>query len=319
MNKIKKKDNHLFDLNDFVLCQDGEFGKIKVFIRDDQAEIERKSGKKDFSVIDLMRLSEDDESLYYRDELNPKIFANNIMIPQVRNKLIQSSKDFLEEMTRGMTDQNIDLVVKDIMLVGSNASYNYSDFSDLDIHILYDTENLGDNLSKFFAKEYFEAFRRLFNQSHDIKIYDLPVEFYAEDINSNGVYNGRYSILNDAWIQFPDKNRVEINSTEVEAKYDLYKSDIDSCISATGGYETAIDLYKKLFKMRRTALQSGGEFCTENLAFKRLRNDGSITKLRDYIRNEHDKELSVESIRNIMHEAIMGNSSIDEIFKDNDD
>lgn len=319
MNKIKKKDNHLFDLNDFVLCPDGEFGKIKVFIRDDQAEIERKSGKKDFSVIDLMRLSEDDESLYYRDELNPKIFANNIMIPQVRNKLIQSSKDFLEEMTRGMTDQNIDLVVKDIMLVGSNASYNYSDFSDLDIHILYDTENLGDNLSKFFAKEYFEAFRRLFNQSHDIKIYDLPVEFYAEDINSNGVYNGRYSILNDAWIQFPDKNRVEINSTEVEAKYDLYKSDIDSCISATGGYETAIDLYKKLFKMRRTALQSGGEFCTENLAFKRLRNDGSITKLRDYIRNEHDKELSVESIRNIMHEAIMGNSSIDEIFKDNDD
>lgn len=319
MNKIKKKDNHLFDLNDFVLCPDGEFGKIKVFIRDDQAEIERKSGKKDFSVIDLMRLSEDDESLYYRDELNPKIFANNIMIPQVRNKLIQSSKDFLEEMTRGMTDQNIDLVVKDIMLVGSNASYNYSDFSDLDIHILYDTENLGDNLSKFFAKEYFEAFRRLFNQSHDIKIYDLPVEFYAEDINSNGVYNGRYSILNDAWIQFPDKNRVEINSTEVEAKYGLYKSDIDSCISATGGYETAIDLYKKLFKMRRTALQSGGEFCTENLAFKRLRNDGSITKLRDYIRNEHDKELSVESIRNIMHEAIMGNSSIDEIFKDNDD
>lgn len=319
MNKIKKKDNHLFDLNDFVLCPDGEFGKIKVFIRDDQAEIERKSGKKDFSVIDLMRLSEDDESLYYRDELNPKIFANNIMIPQVRNKLIQSSKDFLEEMTRGMTDQNIDLVVKDIMLVGSNASYNYSDFSDLDIHILYDTENLGDNLSKFFAKEYFEAFRRLFNQSHDIKIYDLPVEFYAEDINSNGVYNGRYSILNDAWIQFPDKNRVEINSTEVEAKYSLYKSDIDSCISATGGYETAIDLYKKLFKMRRTALQSGGEFCTENLAFKRLRNDGSITKLRDYIRNEHDKELSVESIRNIMHEAIMGNSSIDEIFKDNDD
>ena len=319
MNKIKKKDNHLFDLNDFVLCPDGEFGKIKVFIRDDQAEIERKSGKKDFSVIDLMRLSEDDESLYYRDELNPKIFANNIMIPQVRNKLIQSSKDFLEEMTRDMTDQNIDLVVKDIMLVGSNASYNYSDFSDLDIHILYDTENLGDNLSKFFAKEYLEAFRRLFNQSHDIKIYDLPVEFYAEDINSNGVYNGRYSILNDAWIQFPDKNRVEINSTEVEAKYSLYKSDIDSCISATGGYETAIDLYKKLFKMRRTALQSGGEFCTENLAFKRLRNDGSITKLRDYIRNEHDKELSVESIRNIMHEAIMGNSSIDEIFKDNDD
>ena len=319
MNKITKKDNHLFDLNDFVLCPDGEFGKIKVFIRDDQAEIERKSGKKDFSVIDLMRLSEDDESLYYRDELNPKIFANNIMIPQVSNKLIQSSKDFLEEMTRDMTDQNIDLVVKDIMLVGSNASYNYSDFSDLDIHILYDTENLGDNLSKFFAKEYFEAFRRLFNQSHDIKIYDLPVEFYAEDINSNGVYNGRYSILNDAWIQFPDKNRVEINSTEVEAKYSLYKSDIDSCISATGGYETAIDLYKKLFKMRRTALQSGGEFCTENLAFKRLRNDGSITKLRDYIRNEHDKELSVESIRNIMHEAIMGNSSIDEIFKDNDD
>lgn len=319
MNEAKKKNNHLFDLNDFVLCPDGEFGKIKVFIRDDQAEIERKSGKKDFSVIDLMRLSEDDESLYYRDELNPKIFANNVMIPQVRNKLIQSSKDFLEEMTRGMTDQNIDLVVKDIMLVGSNASYNYSDFSDLDIHILYDTENLGDNLSKFFAKEYFEAFRRLFNQSHDIKIYDLPVEFYAEDINSNGVYNGRYSILNDAWIQFPDKNRVEINSTEVEAKYSLYKSDIDSCISATGGYETAIDLYKKLFKMRRTALQSGGEFCTENLAFKRLRNDGSITKLRDYIRNEHDKELSVESIRNIMHEAIMGNSSIDEIFKDNDD
>lgn len=315
MNKDKKKNKYLFDLNDFVLCPDGEFGKIKIFIRDDQAEIERKSGKKDFSVIDLMKLSEDDESLYYRDELNPKIFSNNMMIPEVRNKLFQAAQDFLEEMTRGMTDQNIDLMVKDVMLVGSNASYNYSDFSDLDIHILYDAANLGDELSKFFAKEYFEAFRRLFNQSHNINVHGLPVEFYAEDVNSNGIYNGRYSIVNNAWIQFPDKNRVAINSTDVEAKYDLYKSDIDSCISVSGGYETAIDLYKKLFKMRRTALQSGGEFCTENLAFKKLRNDGSITKLRDYIRNEHDKELSVESIRDLMHEALTGNLSIDEIFK----
>lgn len=308
MNKKKS----MFDLNDFVLCPDGEFGKIKVFLRDEEVEVDRKSGKHNFLLKDLTKLKED--IVYCRDELNTKLFKDDMMIPEVRAKLIGATEDFLQEMTKNMTSQAVDLLVEDILLVGSNASYNYSDFSDIDIHILYNPLNLGDELSLFFAKEYFETFRRLFNQSHQITVYGLPVEFYAEDITNEGIYNGKYSVLNDKWVKFPDKEKVNVNSADIEAKFDLYKSDIESYLEIPGQYENALELYKKIFKMRRAALHTGGEFCTENLAFKKLRNEGWITKLRDYIRNERDKSLSVESLREMFAECIKGNLDFDDIF-----
>lgn len=258
-----------------------------------------------------------EDSYNYREELNNKIFLNNIMIENVRENLLKATEDFLSEMTRGMLEENIYLFIKDIMLVGSNASYNYSEYSDIDIHILYDSTNLGEDNSKFFAREYFETFRRLFNQSHKITVYSIPVEFYVEDINNAGVYNGRYSLLTNNWVQFPVKDAVEVNSADVEAKYDLYKSDIESYTSISGQYENSLELYKRIFKMRRSALRGGGEFCTENLVFKKLRNEGLIDKLRDYIRNERDKQLSVESLREIISEAIRGENSIPLLYEEN--
>ena len=54
----------------------------------------------------------------------------------------------------------------------------------------------------------------------------------------------------------------------------------------------------KLKTMRQSAVEKYGEFSVENLAFKKLRNDGYIEKLFDYTASVFDDNLSVEGIQN---------------------
>ena len=46
--------------------------------------------------------------------------------------------------------------------------------------------------------------------------------------------------------------------------------------------------------MRLTGLSEEGELSTENLTFKKLRDNGYLQKLNDIIHTEFDKELSLE-------------------------
>ena len=45
--------------------------------------------------------------------------------------------------------------------------------------------------------------------------------------------------------------------------------------------------------MRGAAVQKGGEFSLENLAFKELRNQGYLDKFSDHITKLQDKQLSL--------------------------
>ena len=54
------------------------------------------------------------------------------------------SNDFIEELA----DDGIKFDLADVRIVGSNCSYNYTDRSDLDVHIVADTSDFDcqDNL-----------------------------------------------------------------------------------------------------------------------------------------------------------------------------
>lgn len=286
----------LIDVNDFVLCPNGELGTINCFLSDDIAYVKNSSGGKKFKKEDLVKLTnflkeEEFSNPYFQDELNPDLFEDMRLIPDVREALLVIANEFIEEVE----SEEYKLPVVDINLVGSNASYNYNEMSDIDVHIVVDINKLGQN-SDFFAKSFFEAKRKLFSQQHKIDVKGRPVEVYIEDSNNKGIYNGIYSILNNKWIQIPSKEKVQIDTTSVQIKFDSLHSIIANMINEPGNMKEAIKLYKHLFDMRKSGLKTGGEFCVENLVFKKLRDSELIDRLREYMYKERDKELSLESV-----------------------
>ena len=57
--------------------------------------------------------------------------------------------------------------------------------------------------------------------------------------------------------------------------------------------------------MRKSGLKNAGEFSSENIVFKKLRDAGLIDRLRDYMYKERDKELSLESAEQVIKEIFV--------------
>ena len=112
------------------------------------------------------------DAVTFHDKLNPKLWNGTKLRPEVRDQLIKIAEDFLQEL--GVHD----LDVKDITISGSNAAYSYTKYSDLDLHILVDMGNLP--VDEVY-KELFNAKKTIYNESHDIKIHNIPVELYVQD------------------------------------------------------------------------------------------------------------------------------------------
>lgn len=287
-----EKKQRLFDVNDFVLCPNGELGTIECFLSDDAAKIKNSLGEKEFNISSLKKLKkikENEDSVYFRQNLNPDLWNNFSLYEDVREALLLIAKDFIKEIEDG----EFSLPVVDIVMVGSEASFNYTDFSDIDIHILSNLELLGNS---FFVKKYFEIKRKLFSREHLITVKGHPVELYVEDIKNNGVYNGVFSVLKNKWLKIPSKDIVNIDMSDVQKKFDDYHEMISQIINSSGNLDEAIKLYRHLFKMRKNSLMLGGEFSVENLVFKKIRDNGLLDRLREYMYKERDKALSLESI-----------------------
>ena len=115
------------------------------------------------------------EDIEKHDALNPKLWdERGNLKPEVREKILEIAKEF----TDGLKEDGIKFDLKDIRLVGSNCSYNYTDKSDLDVHLIMDTDSLEcpDDLYPLL----YSAYRSLFNGKLDIDFYGIPVELYVE-------------------------------------------------------------------------------------------------------------------------------------------
>jgi predicted nucleotidyltransferase len=68
--------------------------------------------------------------------------------PKVRKNLLEITYQFIESL-------DIDVVIEDIIVVGSIANYNWSKFSDIDVHILVDYKQFSNELKDMYV-EYFD-------------------------------------------------------------------------------------------------------------------------------------------------------------------
>ena len=233
------------------------------------------------------------KSFSLQETLNPKIWDNYDdpkdakMKPKVRKALERIAEEFIDYLGE-------DVMVEDIILTGSLANYNWSNFSDFDLHILIDLQQYEKESETY--KELYDLKKRIFNDSHDIKIMGYDVELYAQDKEESHVSSAVYSVANDEWINVPKKDFKKIDKNVLVNKIDNWVEKIETTIkdSETDGVEKLEVIKDKLKEYRKCGLEKGGELSYENLVFKFLRRSKHIEKLFDKINELKDKELSVE-------------------------
>ena len=194
----------------------------------------------------------------------------------------------------------IDITVEDIRFTGSLANYNWSKFSDVDLHIIIDFTEVDENFA--LVKEYFNSRKSLWNLQHEIMIHDFEVEIYVQDEKEPHASTGIYSILNDQWSTRPavsvDANNVDFDNVEKKAESLMEQIDRALELYDRERYQEALDraemLREKIRKFRQSGLESGGEYSIENIAFKALRRNEYLLKLSELKRDAYDKLMSIE-------------------------
>lgn len=227
------------------------------------------------------------ENLEIHDTLNPKLWdSNDKLIPDVRDKILEIVEEFKKNVQE-MTD--LELNPLDIYLVGSNASYNYTSHSDVDVHIVINFNTIDENSGLVQSLMNFQ--KSSFNSGYDIKIHGIDVELYVEDLNSTALSNGVFSVMQDQWIKKPEK--IEVEEIDIDDDVDEWKEKINAALDS----KSADDIGKvidDLYILRKTSLISEGEFSRGNLIFKSIRDLGLLEDLKIYYLKTKSKELSLE-------------------------
>lgn len=230
------------------------------------------------------------EYLKVKDQLNPKIWKNeNKLQPQVRAALLKNAIEFIKFL-------NLEkLPIKDIRFTGSLANYTWTDFSDLDVHIVIDFNEL--DADEDTLRELFKTKKSLWETKIKAKVKGYDVELYVEDINEDVNSTGVYSLIKDQWIEKPIKQVIGIDTSDIQLKSASLMNLIDH-LESLDDNDIKISLLntlkEKLKNYRKAGLESEGEFSTENLVFKILRNNGYLKKIKNALFNSLNKKLSLE-------------------------
>jgi len=231
--------------------------------------------------------------------LSGKIWEKGgILKPEVRTKMIELGKEFYKSL-------GIDYPIKDIFFTGSLANYNWTSHSDADVHVLFEAPEEDE-----FLSEYIFAKKEVWSDKHNITIYGFPVELFAKNVEDEHGSKAIYSLLQNKWVKKPSKKNVNIDSESIQIKTaDLMNKidDVEKISDDEKRFDAADKLKDKIKKMRQASLEAGGEYSTENLVFKTLRNNGYLDKLSDIKIMSFDKQKSLNEVE-LMNSPIKRNT-----------
>jgi len=234
-----------------------------------------------------MRLRELQESpiVTVNRRLNPKLWDNGDLDPQIAEKLKEIAEAFVDFV-------GIELDIVDLTITGSNANYTWTEHSDLDLHVI--VSGLPDDNTR----ELFNAKKTLWGDQHDITIKGMPVECYVQGQDEKHHSTGVYSLLNASWLIEPKKTKPQVDDAAVEAKKDAVLHDIEVALLSKD-LDKIRSVKDKIVKMRKAGLERAGEWSTENLVFKIIRNLGLIDQIAEKIRELEDEQLSLEQAQQL--------------------
>jgi len=224
------------------------------------------------------------------DELDATFWNNRHLDPQVRAQLLRIATDFYEKLS-------LPAEILDITLTGSEANYNYSAGSDLDLHIVINYSDVDDNLK--LVKDFLTMAKTNWNRNHEILIKDHEVEIYVQDKSEPHHSTGVYSLLKGKWVIDPVKKEFQVSEDAIHQKSRSIENLIEMVLDLKlekkyeEAYGEADRLMGKIVRYRQCGLEKGGEFSVENLVFKTLRHNEYLKKLSDLKKETYDKLMSL--------------------------
>jgi predicted nucleotidyltransferase len=232
-------------------------------------------------------------SFKVQKELNPDIWLMDDegykMRPEIRDSLLKIVEDYEEFV-------DIDLDIEDIILTGSLSNFNWSEFSDVDLHILIDFEDPSESIEK----KYLDSRRIIWNSLRDVNVKGFESEIYVQDSKEQHFASGMYSVMYNDWVVEPEEKEVVLDPKKILSKSKQWMDMIDQIednMERTSPNElmsTVDDLKRRLKKYRGAGLADKGEYSYENLTFKFLRRNGYIGKLMGLKNKLIDKSLTLE-------------------------
>ena len=226
-----------------------------------------------------------------KSTLNEEMWASEDKLdPEISKKLTQIAKDFLAKL-------GLETSVWGLILTGSLANYNWSRFSDIDLHIVIPFNELDENYD--LVREFFNAKQTNWNKKHDIYIKGHEVEIYVQDENETHFSTGVYSITEDRWLTKPEKMTAQVDKPAVRAKADSLMRQVEDLeeMYSQQQYEEAFKhaehLKEKIKRMRKCGLEKGGIFSVENITFKVLRRNGYLERLFELLGSSYDKIMTL--------------------------
>ena len=310
-NEIKKKKlNENVDFakkEKLLLGDDGDYAHIFDKTFDDIiSEYENKNTTPFLTRESIDEIVDDNEmgdvlhSFDIQKQLNPKFWINGKLNSRVRLRLLDIADTFFDSL-------GVDWVKpKDIIMTGSLANYNWSKFSDIDLHIVVDFTEVDERVD--FVKNYFDSKKKIWNEEHeDLKIYGYPVELYVQDENEEHTASGVYSLEKDKWLREPEEDNLRAVKLDKETVVDKTKKIADKIENLESACNNEKDvekldilsgkvksLFDKIKGMRKDALKNGTEMSTGNVIFKCLRRLGYIGRLVDLKSLTFDKINSIK-------------------------
>jgi hypothetical protein len=229
------------------------------------------------------------KSFYLQDDLNENIWKeDDQMFDDLRYELLEIAYDYLDFL-------DIDVDIEDIILTGSLANYNWSKYSDFDVHLVFDFSEVDDNVD--LVKKYLDAAEKVWKSQHDLKLNGYPVELYCQNIDAEHTSTGVYSLVNDKWFKkpkkedfVPDEDLIRIKSRKVMDSIKDLEEDLEKNVESDIILDKLKKTWKKIKDARQSGLEKEGEYSIENLIFKLLRRNGYIQRLLGVKKKAYDKQ-----------------------------
>ena len=234
----------------------------------------------------------DTSNLLSKPALSEDIWTNNEQLkPEILQAALRIANEYFEDLKL-----NPNIKIKDIRLTGSLASYNWSDMSDFDLHILIDFNQLQD---RELIEDYLRQKSRIWNLTHKILLKGFEVEIYIQDSNEPHYTAGEYSLMENKWIKRPSRTRLNVDYQIVKEKAAKIMDDIDDAYDmfAEKDYllakQSGDAIMERLKRYRKAGLESGGVYSVENLVFKVLRRNDYLEKLSNIRTDSYDAFMGV--------------------------
>jgi hypothetical protein len=241
-----------------------------------------------------------------QNELNPKLWIGHELRPKLRvgfMKIAKSFYDFLE----------VDAEILDIILIGSNANYNWTQWSDIDLHVVINYMKVGDNMH--IVSNYMHAKKSIWNVNYPLQYQGMNIELYAQDSNQELHSSvGIFSVMNNKWLNKPNAEQVSIDDDAIQTKAEPYEYEIDSLTDTDPQADKKIaSIKQRLRHLRQTGLDAEGEYSIENMAYKHLRNQGYLERLKRLEHKITQGRLALEQSVNELDIPGMANKAKDQV------